>query len=322
MTKKMLNRRNTLTLLAGIPLGKMLPSTDASSEGTRSSGSTGGWPMFQYNPANTGSVPDTEGPKQHGQELWSSELEAGLGTTPVVRDATVYTASGRWDPDTGDEIQEDTYVYAFDAETGEEQWRYEAEASIGHTPIATDALYFADDEGTVYSLDWDKSVHWTHETETSPAQLTVDDHLYLVGAKDEGVAMAIDPDGPETRWETELSGQVNGVGVGPYLYCGSFDGTVRAIGKENGAVQEDWNAETGDWITAPPTYYAESVVVGSHDGYLYAFDAYDGTEQWKFDTGAAIDASVAVKDGTVFVGNHEAVLYAIDINDATPMKAC
>ena len=70
MTKEMLNRRNTLTLLAGIPLGKMLPSTDASSGGTRSSGSTGGWPMFQYNPANTGSIPDTAGPKQHGQELF------------------------------------------------------------------------------------------------------------------------------------------------------------------------------------------------------------------------------------------------------------
>ena len=311
------SRRNVLTLLAGIPMGKMFSSIVESSEVTRSSGSTVAWPMFQFNPANTGSMPDTEGPKQHGQELWSSELEAGLGTTPVVQDGTVYTASGQWDPNTGEEILEDTYIYAFDAETGEEQWRYEAEAPVGHTPIATDALYFADDEGTVYSLDWDKSVHWTYETETSPAQLTIDDHLYLVGAKDEGVAMAIDPDGLETLWETQLSGQVNGVGVGPYLYCSSFDGSVSAIGKENGSIQEDWNIKTNDWITAAPTYHAESVVVGSHDGYLYAFDAYDGTEEWKFDTGAAIEASVAVKDGTVFVGNHEAVPYAIDIVDAT-----
>ena len=304
-----------LSLLSAVPLGSIVSRSKEAAETANDTGAA--WPMFQFDPANTGHRDESRGPKTRGQQMWRKSLSHGLGTGPVVRDGTVYTGSGRWDTETGEEVIEDTTVYAFDAETGEELWQYEAGASVGHTPIATDALYFADDDGKMYSLDWDGSVHWTQKTDTTPRQLTIDDNIYLVGSKDDGVAMALDIDGAGELWEIALPRTIAGLGVGPHLYCGGFEGAVRAIGRDSG--DQQWMFETGDWITSPPTYDDGSVFVGSDDGHIYALHADDGTEEWAFDTGANVQASPAVADGTVFVGSWDNTLFAIDDEEGTEL---
>lgn len=48
-----------------------------------------------------------------------------------------------------------------------------------------------------------------------------------------------------------------------------------------------WNADIGTGIQlATPLLYMDMVIVSSSDGYVYAFDATDGTKKWTFDTGS------------------------------------
>lgn len=69
---------------------------------------------------------------------------------------------------------------------------------------------------------------------------------------------------------------------------------------------------TGQVYASPAAGPGGVILVGSHDGKLYALDALSGAKRWQFDTGGAVDASASVgDDGTVFVGSRDHKLYAV-----------
>ena len=54
------------------------------------------------------------------------------------------------------------------------------------------------------------------------------------------------------------------------------------------------------------------VYVADHSGFLYCFDANDGTLYWKYDTLSLIWASTLVTDGKVFIGNEDGDMTVVD----------
>ena len=83
-----------------------------------------------------------------------------------------------------------------------------------------------------------------------------------------------------------------------------------------------WSYTTGGPITSSPAIADDgSLLVGSHDGKLYAI-ARDGSLKWLHATGDLIFSSPAVaKDGTVYVGSDDDHLYAIGPKSDKPRWA-
>lgn len=75
-----------------------------------------------------------------------------------------------------------------------------------------------------------------------------------------------------------------------------------------------WTAMTGDTLYGAPAIAADgSVIVGSQDGNVYAFNS-DGSEKWIY-SGAAdwIDSAPTIgPDGSVYFGSWDGFLYAVD----------
>lgn len=63
------------------------------------------------------------------------------------------------------------------------------------------------------------------------------------------------------------------------------------------------------------------VLVGSHDGALYALDAQSGRLVWRYQTGDGVQASPAAAQGRVFVGSFDGKVYAfgnrLSVNETT-----
>jgi outer membrane protein assembly factor BamB len=80
-----------------------------------------------------------------------------------------------------------------------------------------------------------------------------------------------------------------------------------------------WTVTLGAPVVSSPAVAADgSVLVGSHDGKLYAI-ARDGTLKWAYATGDIIFSSPAVAhDGTIYIGSDDDHLYAIVPTTAKP----
>ena len=62
----------------------------------------------------------------------------------------------------------------------------------------------------------------------------------------------------------------------------SFNGVTTLNSTSAPTLTRAWFFPTGDAVTANPTVVADSVYVGSWDGYFYAIDARSGQLRWKF----------------------------------------
>ncbi|MCH7714017.1 MAG: PQQ-like beta-propeller repeat protein [Chloroflexi bacterium] len=59
---------------------------------------------------------------------------------------------------------------------------------------------------------------------------------------------------------------------------------------------------------------SNTLLVGSEDGNLYAYDAVTGEERWRFATGGKIWSTPVVRDGVVYFGSHDKSVYALFLN--------
>lgn len=99
----------------------------------------GDWPTYRHDAARTGSTPVAV--SDMSQPGWKTELGGGL-TSPVAADGRIYVA--RVDANT---------VYALDADSGEEVWRFSAAARIDSPPTLHKGLcLFGAADGRVYCL--------------------------------------------------------------------------------------------------------------------------------------------------------------------------
>jgi outer membrane protein assembly factor BamB len=70
-----------------------------------------------------------------------------------------------------------------------------------------------------------------------------------------------------------------------------------------------------DYFYSSPTLYANKLIIGGDDGYLYMLNQNDGKLVWKFKSNGIIRSTAAVFDNTVVVGDMDGTLYALDIKD-------
>ena len=208
-------------------------------------------------------------------------------SSPLVQDGRVYFGSS------------DHHVYALDATTGEEIWRFEADDSIHAAPALSQGRLFIGTWGTkFYALDaqtgaklWD--FQGGKDTETGilqgfSAAATIDGDTVYIGSRD-GYMRAFDVVSGKLRWawDAEKSWVLATAAVdADTLYFPTSDTTVFvALDKKTG--KEKYRTDTKVWTYTSPVIVGDYAFAGTMTGDMYAFDRRTGRIVWHYRTDEA-----------------------------------
>ncbi len=177
-------------------------------------------------------------------------------------------------------------IYAVDLATGQQRWRYPAEA---------------DRRVTFYA----------------PPAITADGQL-IVGGYDH-VVRRLSAEGLEV-WRFEgAHDRIIGRAVlaGDLVLVPSADHSLYALNADSGT--RVWSFEAGHALWAAPLVDGDRVYVASLDHFVYALNLSDGSLVWQHDLGAAMAAAPALADGVLLAGTFGSGLQALDAATGEPV---
>jgi outer membrane protein assembly factor BamB len=236
----------------------------------------------------------------YGGVLWCKQTEGAVRSSPTIVDSLVLIGSS------------DGNLYALDANTGSEKWRFRADSAVASTAaVSSGRVFFSSYKGTFYAvaladgtLLWktqfgpDAPRAYEHETGEHPATFNADYILSSAAVLNDTVV------------------------------AGGGDGLVYAFNTKSGSLR--WKFRTNGRVRSSPAISSSVVYAGSYDGSLYAIDFSSGKLIWRYDTKGrslnsadfgfdrrSILSSPAVSDGVVYVGSRDAHLYAVDAAKGT-----
>jgi len=204
-----------------------------------------------------------------GEEKWRLPWSTDWShpSCPAVSEGVVYIAGRSEDiDDTGSNGE---YLYALDAETGQERWKFRTPFGVTPSPAVSDGLvYFGTDGGYLYALD------------AASGQLKW--KFLPMGRGGDPAAVSSSP------------AVSDGV-----VYFGTDDGSLYALDAQTG--QEKWTL--ADYALSPrgSPAVSEGVVYFVFGPYLRALDAQTGEEKWTYMAGGEIRSSLAVSGGVVYI---------------------
>lgn len=277
----------TLSAAAAIAAAMMLASGSAfAQDGWAQDGSTAA--MFRGGAELTG-VYWQPAPRRLVGVRFAVQTGGPIRATPTIADGVLYLAST------------DGLLYAVDALTGEERWRFQAGGPISATPTVIDgAVFFTGRDETLYALSAsDGRRLWS--LDLGPA----------LGEQDYWDFYTSSPTAHDDR-----------------VYVGSGSGRMLAVIRASGRI--DWSVDIGSRVRATPAVTDREVVFGAMDGHLYSLDRATGAQRWRFATKGASNtfatrnndttslfASPTIADGIVTVGGRDGMLYGVDLETGT-----
>ncbi len=262
------------------------------------------WPMYRGNPGRTGAMPGT-GPKTAPGVVWSALLDGSAYRSPMVAADTAFvgTAAGT--------------LYALDAASGAERWRFTGDASLETTPAYQDGIVYVPSQlGTLYAIDAETgNERWRFaEPLAEFATPTFGDGLLFAGSATGNALYGVDPATGAEVWhyDTESAitrGQAYADGV---LFSGSESGVVYALNASDGTLVWQQNADPGGHGT--PAVVDGVLYTTTADGALIQIDTGTGDEVGRIETGSTAGITPpTVGDGKVYFGNKAGSVDAIDL---------
>lgn len=237
---------------------------------------TGAWAAYKHDAANTGYAPETTGPRESVETLWTQPLDRAIYSSPAVADGRVFVGTYSYDESAGS-------IMAFDAATGEQQWALETGRIHSSAPTVADGTLYInsgglDNPGLVHAVDVATgAVQWTHEfagSERIRSSPTVRD----------GVVYATAEIGTDVEGETDVDVHALAADTGELLWSVTIDHAA---------------LEYSSPAVADGTVYHRVIDECDGDTGLYAFDAATGEIEWTAQ-GASMTGSPTVVDGTLY----------------------
>jgi outer membrane protein assembly factor BamB len=155
-------------------------------------------------------------------------------------------------------------LYAFDPETGQQQWRVSVESLIMPQPAYVDGVvYVGDSNGWVYAVDVESErvkPGWPFDTGAPIwASLLVEGGRVYVASMDHHL-YSLDAESGDLIWKQKLGGAMAApprLGDGftledGILYIGAFDGRVHAVKADTGEIVEGFEFLAENWIWSLP----------------------------------------------------------------------
>ena len=287
--------------------------------------------MFR-NSLNRSGVYEDSNSGNYSGVLWHKQTGGAVRSSPVIAGGIVVIGSA------------DGNLYALDASTGYEKWRFSADSAVTSTAaIASGRVFFSSRAGTFYAVKFeDGKLLWKtsfrpdaprafeHETGEHPAyydseyflsSAAVFNDTVVVGGGD-GWVYALTAQSGLPRWKFRTEGRIRSspaISQG-VVYVGSYDGSVYAITFASGKLLWQYDTKgralnSADFgfdrrsILSSPSVTDGVVYIGSRDAHLYAIEAATGTLKWQSDYEKdnmtwAI-SSPAVRDGVVYMGTSD-----------------
>ena len=314
------------------------------------------WPQSRHDAQNTASV-ELDAPASQRPRPWAFDgagrvwgYEPGL---VVWTSAALGVVEGRAVALVG---SYDHRVWALDAATGEQLWKFTTGGPLHGAPVLWDAggrpvVFAASSDRLVYALDAATGrTLWVHSVETyqptlGGARLSapcvgraagrdavfVGHWVYdrsLVHSLQRGGVTALDARDGKPLW-TQILGD-NEVTAAIFaehdgrgrVYVGSSNGNLYALAADTGA--ELWHKTELDAVRSPPAWVPlprPLVATASKYGMVRGLDAETGTEAWSFKTGDRVTGSPLVTPGDapqVIVGSYDRRLWALDAGTGAP----
>jgi outer membrane protein assembly factor BamB len=281
------------------------------------------WPKFRADAAQTGRTSLTPTP---GGKFWSYRTGKGIFSSPVVAaDGTIYVGSA------------DRTFYAFDR-SGTVKWKLLTGEIIDSAGLLDDKghVYFGSGDGNLRALDaksgtlvWKTAadapdvnggyINWFEgNVALSPTgQLYVPNDDYFVYAVDRaGGAITQRLKMPDQIWSLPAFDPSG------HLWLGN-NNVVQFLGSNLFGFDDKGVSKWDDFVglgsvAASPVYTNGTVIVGSFDGYVRAFDATSGVLRWQFGARDHIYSSPALTaDGTIVQPAADGTVYGLDAKTGT-----
>jgi eukaryotic-like serine/threonine-protein kinase len=272
-----------------------------------------------------------------GRLAWSAATGSPVPLKWGHESGEIYTSSPAVDGNGVVFGSQDGHVYALDARTGRERWRFRTGGRVYASPaVAAGTVYVADQAGSVFALDltsgrqiWRfategtrlNSADWGFDRTTVQSSPAVAGGAVYVGARD-GFLYAIDRATGVQRWRHDH--KVSWVNSSPavsdgLVYAGTSDGQfVQAVDTATG--EERWRAKTAGVVWASPAVDNALVYVGEGNGTMYALDKRTGQEAWRYRVGHRLLSSPLVNDGRLYFGSDDGGVYAVNAARAEPLR--
>lgn len=246
--------------------------------------------------------------EKNGKMLWEQKTEAGIRSSPGVKDGRVFF---------GDDFG---FVHALDAQTGKKLWKYETEGGaeiISSVNFYQGSLLVGSYDGYLYCLDCSSGkLLWKLETgapvHCSPA--ISEGRTFVAGC--DGLLRVVDlKKGKEiSQMELGENTAASPAVEGSQLFVGTYGSQVKAV---------DWKAGKILWSYEHPVrrfpFYAsaalgrELVVVGGRDKFLHGINRKSGKAAWTFATKARVESSPVIAGSRVICGSSDKNLYMLEL---------
>ena len=258
-----------------------------------------------------------------GETIWDYPNEPqddGRGVfyvAPAVDEERVVVASQI--PPSGFLGRPRNIVWALEADTGREFWRFDGAAGqyVEGGALGGGIFVIGNSDGNVYALDAENgNLRWTFETghRVWATPLIVSDTVYI-GSMDRHL-YALDLSDGDVRWDFHAGGAFAGTPAlwNGTLYIGAFDDKLYAIDADTGT--ERWNFAGENWFWGGPVVYEGTIYAADASGNVYALDD-TGEQIWRKQLDSPVRGGLALTEGgsKLFVGSEDGSLHALDTTD-------
>ena len=254
-----------------------------------------------------------------GKRAWRYRSNRCVAASPAVEGGTVYQTFLNRPPCNTKRRNLEGELVAFAAGFGKVRWRRRLGPSESSPLVAGGRLYVGDWRGNVYALDAETGrEHWRFRTGGKiKSGVALSGNRLFVGSYDHHV-YALDVRTGEQVWRAGAQPRLRkrgtfystpAVAYGR-VYIGSTDGKVYSFGAASGKLR--WSHGTGGYVYGSPAVWRQRILVGSYDGRFYALDAATGDVRWSFRANGPISGSATVLAGVVYFSTLERRTYALD----------
>jgi len=201
-----------------------------------------------------------------GDAKWTFDAWGNIGTSPAYQDGTVYVSTSSYGTD---------YLYALDAETGQENWNYSYEpvaevGSFGSPVVAHDRVYLPNtlsDTPKIHAFDADTGEQlWNYSTNGNPTGGVAVAGCTVYTATGFGTVHALDAGTGTEQWQSTVGGRVNSqVSVANGMVYMTSDKTEQLYVVHAGSGQPTWSYQLDGAASTSPAIGDGMVVAGGGD---------------------------------------------------------
>lgn len=202
-------------------------------------------------------------------------------------------------------------------------WTFKTGSEIISSPvIGFDCVYIGSTGGKVYAINIkDGGKVWEYDSadDIEAPPLLLDEFIYIGNLS--GDFFALDAHTGSIRWKYQTEGPI----YGSANWIKKTDGRELSIlvGSHDNFMyclnavsgKQEWAYETSHYINGTPAVDGENIVFGGCDEKLHILSALDGKKEGEVDAGSYIPGSAALVENRAYVGHYGNQLICIDIEN-------